>query len=116
MRSRKSPTVAAVDDIRADLQTLRDDIATLADQVGGTVSQSGNMALSGVKTQLRRIKDNLDSTLSDATEKGRVAGAAAQNMTGHLAETLEDSMRVRPLTTLLLAVGVGFVFGAAMRR
>ena len=39
-----------------------------------------------------------------------------RDVTENFAEAVDESLRVRPLTTLALAVGLGFVFGAAWRR
>jgi hypothetical protein len=33
-----------------------------------------------------------------------------------LGESLEETLRTRPLTTLAIAIGVGFMFGTAWRR
>jgi ElaB/YqjD/DUF883 family membrane-anchored ribosome-binding protein len=106
----------AVDDIRGDLQSLREDIARLADQVGENLSEGGNDALGEAKAQLRRIKDNVDAIISGAGEKAGEAREAVLDVTENFTDALEDSLRARPLTTLALAIGVGFVFGATWRR
>jgi hypothetical protein len=41
---------------------------------------------------------------------------AAQDAAVSIEETLEDAIAQRPLTTLVLALGVGFLIGAAWRR
>jgi len=107
---------SAVDDIRGDLQNLREDIAHLADQVGTSLGESGEDALGEAKAQLRRIKDNVDAIISEAGEKGREAREAVRDVTENFSDALEESLQSRPLTTLALAIGVGFVFGAAWRR
>jgi ElaB/YqjD/DUF883 family membrane-anchored ribosome-binding protein len=107
---------SAVDDIRDDLQNLREDIAHLADQVGGSLSDSGDDALGEAKAQLRRIKDNVDAIIAGAGEKGREAREAVLDVTENFTDALEESLQARPLTTLALAIGVGFVFGATWRR
>jgi ElaB/YqjD/DUF883 family membrane-anchored ribosome-binding protein len=107
---------SAVDDIRADLQSLREDISHLADQVGNSLSDSGDDALGEAKAQLRRIKDNVDAIISGAGEKGREAREAVIDVTENFTDAIEESLQARPLTTLALAIGVGFVFGATWRR
>ncbi|HEV3185876.1 MAG TPA: DUF883 domain-containing protein [Xanthobacteraceae bacterium] len=106
----------AVDDIRGDLQSLREDIARLADQVGDNLTEGGSDAVGEAKAQLRRIKDNVDALISGAGEKGREAREAVLDVTENFTDALEDSLQARPLTTLALAIGVGFVFGATWRR
>jgi ElaB/YqjD/DUF883 family membrane-anchored ribosome-binding protein len=113
---RKKNGHSAVDDIRGDLQSLREDISHLADQVGNSLSDSGDDALGEAKAQLRRIKDNVDAIISGAGEKGREAREAVLDVTENFTDAIEESLQARPLTTLALAIGVGFVFGATWRR
>ena len=107
---------SAVDDIRDDLQSLREDIGRLADQVGSSLSESGDDALGEAKAQLRRIKDNVDAIIAGAGEKGREAREAVLDVTENFTGAVEESLQARPLTTLALAIAVGFVFGATWRR
>jgi len=113
---KKKDALATVEDIRDDLQALREDIAHLADQVGDSVAETSDTALNEAKAQLRRIKDNVDAMISGAGEKGREASEAVRDVTDNFAEAVEESLRSRPLTTLAMAVGIGFVFGAVWRR
>jgi ElaB/YqjD/DUF883 family membrane-anchored ribosome-binding protein len=107
---------SAVDDIRSDLQSLREDISHLAEQVGNAVSEGGDDALGEAKAQLRRIRENVDAIISGAGEKGREAREAVMDVTENFTDALEESLQSRPLTTLALAIGVGFAFGATWRR
>jgi ElaB/YqjD/DUF883 family membrane-anchored ribosome-binding protein len=107
---------SAVDDIRNDLQSLREDISHLAEQVGNSVSKSGDDALGEAKAQLRRIRENVDAIMSGAGEKGREAREAVMDVTENFTDALEESLQSRPLTTLALAIGIGFAFGAIWRR
>jgi ElaB/YqjD/DUF883 family membrane-anchored ribosome-binding protein len=113
---RKKNGHSAVDDIRGDLQSLREDISHLADQVGNSLSEGGDDALGEAKAQLRRIKDNVDAIISGAGEKGREAREAVLDVTENFTDAIEESLQSRPLTTLALAIGVGFLFGATWRR
>jgi ElaB/YqjD/DUF883 family membrane-anchored ribosome-binding protein len=51
--------------------------------------------------------------MSDAGERGR---EALGEVSEHLSEALQESMQEHPLTTIALAVGLGFLFGTAWRR
>ena len=104
---------ATVEDIQRDVQALRDDLAKLAGQVGDMLSASGAEALAGLKKRARRVQDDLDETMADAGERGR---EALSEVSDHLSEALQDSMQEHPLTTIALAVGLGFLFGTAWRR
>jgi ElaB/YqjD/DUF883 family membrane-anchored ribosome-binding protein len=107
---------SAIDDIRDDLQSLREDLSHLTEQVGTSLGGSGEDALTEAKAQLRRIKDNVDGIIAGAGEKGREAREAVMDVTENFTDALEESLQSRPLTTLALAIGVGFIFGATWRR
>ena len=112
MASTKDAT-ATVEDIQHDVQALRDDLAKLAGQVGDLLSASGAEAFAGLKKRARRVQDELDDTMSDVGERGR---EALSDVSEHLGEALQESMQEHPLTTIALAVGLGFLFGTAWRR
>ena len=112
MASSKEAT-ATVEDIQRDVQALRDDLARLAGQMTDLLSASGAEALSGLKKRARRMQDELDDTVSDVGERGR---EALSEVTDHLGDALQESMQEHPMTTIALAVGLGFLFGTAWRR
>ena len=106
-------TSATMEDIQRDVQALRDDLARLAGQVSELLSASGGEALAGIKERVRRMHDELDETMSDVGERGR---EALSEVGDHLSEALQDSIEEHPLTTIGLAVALGFLFGTAWRR
>ena len=104
---------ATIEDIQGDLQNLRDDVAQLAKQMAALFSETGEEALGQVKNRVRQMKGDLDEAVSDASERGREAFG---EVTDTIGEALETSLREHPLTTVALAVGLGFLFGTAWRR
>ncbi len=88
---------------------VRDDIARLTGQVGSSLSEEA-------RAQIGRIKETVDTIISDANEKGGEATAVVRDMTSDLSDTAEESLRAHPFTALAVAVGLGFVLGAAWRR
>lgn len=116
MVARKKRAQAPAADIGNDLQRLRADIVRLAEDVGRSLTISGNDALSEVKTQIERINDSIDAIVSDVGEKGREASEAVRDVTHDFAETVEESVRARPLTALAIAIGVGALIGMTLRR
>jgi ElaB/YqjD/DUF883 family membrane-anchored ribosome-binding protein len=106
-------TSATMEDIQRDVQVLRDDLARLAGQVSELLSASGGEALAGIKERVRRMHDELDETMSDVGERGR---EALSDVSEHLGDALQESIEQHPLTTIALAVGLGFLFGTAWRR
>ncbi len=104
---------ATVEDIQRDMKALRADLAKLAGQVSELVSAGGGEAIAGLKERVHRMQDGLDETMSDMGERGR---EALSDVTGHLSEALQELIEEHPLTTIALAVGLGFLFGTAWRR
>jgi ElaB/YqjD/DUF883 family membrane-anchored ribosome-binding protein len=109
-------TAATVDDIHRELKVIRDDIARLADQIGTLLSSGGNDAIREVKAQIDRFRDRLDDVLSDAGAKGLDAIGGLRDSADTLLDSLEDAVRKRPISTLGVALGLGFLFGATWRR
>ncbi|HEY2134673.1 MAG TPA: DUF883 domain-containing protein [Xanthobacteraceae bacterium] len=104
---------ATVEDIQRDIQALRDDMARLAGQVSAMLSAGGDEAVGELKKRVHRMRDELDETISDVGERGR---EALSEVTENVGEALQESLQEHPLTTLALAVGLGFLFGTAWRR
>ena len=103
----------ATRDVQQDLQALREDLGALAEEVTGLMSSSGNQALDEVKDRVRRIRSGLDDVMSNAGARGR---DALHDASETLSDALEEHIKERPLTTLALAVGLGFILGASWRK
>src|SRR5215211_4179871 len=113
---KKRAQAAAVSQIGDDLQRLRADVVRLTEDVGSSLTATSDDALSEVKTQIRQIKDSVDAIISDVSERGREATEIVRDVTHDLAETVEESVRTRPLTALAIATGLGLLLGMTLRR
>ena len=96
-------------DIAADLQALRDDMARLAKQIADIFAAKGD-------TAWRRARSSVDGALADAEGKGREAVDAVREVGDNMLDAIDESLKQRPYTTLALAAGIGFLFGATWRR
>lgn len=108
MAPRKTSRAPRKTKVLAAVGGIRDDIARLG-QVGSSLSDEA-------RAQIDRIKETVDAIISDAGEKGREATEAVREMTADFSDAVEDSVRDHPVTALAVALGVGFVLGAAWRR
>lgn len=97
------------ENIDREVETLKDDIAKLTQQVATLVSTTGSAAY-------RRAKRNFDGVVSDASDKGQEAVDAVKDVTATIGDAVEDAVYKRPVTTLAMAAGVGFLIGAIWRR
>jgi ElaB/YqjD/DUF883 family membrane-anchored ribosome-binding protein len=100
---------AASGDIQADLQALRDDVARLAQQIADIFAAKGSKAWS-------RARSGVDEAIADVEDRGRDAVDAVREVGDNMADAIDKSLKHRPYTTLALAVGIGFLFGATWRR
>jgi ElaB/YqjD/DUF883 family membrane-anchored ribosome-binding protein len=95
--------------IQADLESLRNDVRRLTDQISDIVTSKGTAAWN-------RARSNIEGVVSDATAKGQEAVNAVREVGDNMTDAIDESLRKRPYTTLALAVGIGFLFGATWRR
>ena len=63
-----------------------------------------------------QARENVDFAIDDMSERGSAMMGAAQEAYGSIEETLEDAITQRPLATVGLALGIGFLIGAVWRR
>ena len=104
---------ATVDDIQRDVQALRADMAKLAGQVTNLLSAGGGEALGKLKARVDSMQDDLSETVSEVGERSR---EALSDVSDRVGEALQESLQEHPLTTIALAVGLGFLFGTTWRR
>jgi ElaB/YqjD/DUF883 family membrane-anchored ribosome-binding protein len=95
--------------IQADLESLRDDVRLLTEQISDIVTSKGTAAWG-------RARSNIEGVVSDATTKGQEAVDAVREVGDNVVDAIDQSLKKRPYTTLALAVGIGFLFGATWRR
>ena len=100
---------AGAKDIQEDLEALRDDVARLTQQLANVLAVKGNKAW-------RRAKSNVEGAISDAQDAGMEAVGAVREVGDNVVDAIDESLKKRPYTTLALAAGIGFLFGATWRR
>lgn len=95
--------------IDREVESLKEDISKLTQQVATLVSATGGAAY-------RRARKNLDGVIADASDKGQEAVDAVKDVTNTIGDAIEDAVYKRPVTTLAMAAGIGFLIGAIWRR
>ena len=113
VRESGKAAAAASGDIQADLEALRNDMARLTAQIADIFASKGNEAWSRATSN---IKSNIEGVVSDASAKGQEAVDAVREVGDNVVDAIDESLKKRPYTTLALAVGIGFLFGAIWRR
>ncbi len=64
----------------------------------------------------KQARANVDSAVDDLSDRGGAMMDAAQDAASTIEETLEDVITQRPLATVGIALGLGFLIGATWRR
>jgi ElaB/YqjD/DUF883 family membrane-anchored ribosome-binding protein len=102
--------------LEKDVTTVKRDIAALTDQITDALNTFAGTAKKQARRGYKQVRDNVDSAVDDVTERGGAMFDAAQSAATSIEETLEDAIVQRPLATVALALGLGFLIGATWRR
>lgn len=104
------------DDIGQHLERLRTDVATLSETVKRLASESVASAKSQAGDAANRVTREAGAAghqiYKDAASLGHDAANAASAASGQI----ETQIARNPLTSVLVALGVGFVIGLSSRR
>jgi ElaB/YqjD/DUF883 family membrane-anchored ribosome-binding protein len=116
----KGTRATASDDAFARLEqemaAMKNVISGLSGQIADAASDIGTAAQEQAKRGLRDAHANMGSVAADASDRLGVVAGVAQSQGSSLVDKLEDAVRERPLSTVALALGLGFLIGAAWRR
>ena len=102
--------------LEKDVTSVKNDIAALTDQITDALNTFAGAAKKQARRGYKQARENIDSTLDDVSERGSAALGAAQDAAVTVEETLEDVITQRPIATVALALGIGFLIGVTWRR
>lgn len=102
--------------LEKDVSTVKSDIAALTDQITDALNTFAGQASKEARRGYKKARANVDSALDEASERGSAMLGAAQDAAVTIEETLEDVITQRPLATVGLALGLGFLIGITWRR
>src|SRR5271166_3194346 len=114
-----APDIANDDALRRlekEIATMKNAIGELSHQVADAASDIGAVAQEQAKRGLKHARANVDSMVADASDRVGAIASTAQLQASSIADTLEDVVRERPLSTVALALGLGFLVGVTWRR
>jgi ElaB/YqjD/DUF883 family membrane-anchored ribosome-binding protein len=107
---------ATYERLQKDVNAVKNDIAALTDQITDALNAFAGQAGKQARRGYRQARANMDSTLDDVSERGGAMMDAAQDAASSIEESLEDVIAQRPLATVGLALGLGFLIGMTWRR
>jgi ElaB/YqjD/DUF883 family membrane-anchored ribosome-binding protein len=107
---------ASYDRLEKDVSNVKDDIGALADQITEALNTFAGTARKQARRGYKQARANVDSVVDDFSERSSAMMDAAHDAASSVEETLENAITERPLATVGLALGLGFLIGVTWRR
>lgn len=107
---------ATYERLEKDVAAVKNDISTLTEQITDALNSFTGTAKKQARQGYKQARANVDSVMSDVQDRGNAALDAAQDAAYSIEETLEDVIQQRPLATVGIALGLGFLIGVTWRR
>jgi ElaB/YqjD/DUF883 family membrane-anchored ribosome-binding protein len=107
---------ATYERLEKDLAAVKNDISALTDQITDALNAFAGTAGKQARRGYKQARANVDSAVDDMSERGGAMMDAAQDAASSIEESLEEVITQRPLATVGLALGLGFLIGVTWRR
>jgi ElaB/YqjD/DUF883 family membrane-anchored ribosome-binding protein len=107
---------ATYERLEKDVSAVKDDIAALTDQITDALNSFAGCATKQARSGYKQARANAEQAVDEMSERGSAMMDAATDAASSIEETLEDVITQRPLATVGLALGLGFLIGATWRR
>ena len=107
---------ATYERLERDVTAVKNDIAALTEQITDALNSFANNPRKQARSRYKDVRANAEATLDDMSERGSAMMGAAQDAASSIEESLEEVITQRPLATVGLALGLGFLIGVTWRR
>jgi ElaB/YqjD/DUF883 family membrane-anchored ribosome-binding protein len=107
---------ATYERLEKDVTAVKNDIAALTGQITAALNSFAGNATKQASRGYKQARTNAETALDDVSERGSAMMDAAKDAASSIEETLEDVITQRPLATVGLALGLGFLIGVTWRR
>ena len=107
---------ATYERLEKDVTAVKNDISALTDQITDALNSFSGAAKKQARRGYKQARANADAAVDDLSERGSAMMDAAQDAAYSLEESLEDAIAQRPLATVGIALGLGFLIGVTWRR
>ena len=100
---------------RKNLQTLQEELDVLSAEVSDLVTvppDDPSLALDGLRKRISRLRADLRKLASDVGSVPPTVVAMADK----IVEPVEDMLGERPIATIAIGLGLGFILGMMWRR
>src|ERR1700680_4402776 len=102
---------ATYERLEKDVAAVKNDISALTEQITDALNNFAGTAQKQARRGYKQAPANVHSAADDMSERGGAMMEAAQDAAHSIEETLEDVITQRPLATVGLAIGLGFLIG-----
>jgi ElaB/YqjD/DUF883 family membrane-anchored ribosome-binding protein len=107
---------ATYERLEKDVAAVKNDIAALTEQITDALNSFAGTAGKQARRGYKEARANAEQAVDDISERGSAMMDAAHDAASSIEETLEDVITQRPLATVGLALGIGFLIGVTWRR
>jgi ElaB/YqjD/DUF883 family membrane-anchored ribosome-binding protein len=107
---------ATYERLEKDVAAVKNDISALTDQITDALNAFAGTAGKQARRGYKQARANVDSAVDDMSERSGAMMEAAHDAASSIEESLEEIITERPLATVGLALGLGFLIGAMWRR
>ncbi len=102
--------------LEKEMNAVKNDIAALTEQITDAINSFAGAATKQAERGYRQVRSNAGQAVDDMSERGSAMMDAAHDAASSIGETLEDAIAERPLATVGIALGLGFLIGLTWRR
>src|SRR5271166_1336510 len=99
-----------------EMRAGKNAMGSLSQQIADAASDLGAVARTQARRGLKNARANVDSIAADASDRVGAVADAAQSHAASIGDTLQEVIVERPLCTVALALGLGFLIGVTWRR
>ncbi len=107
---------ATYERLQKDVTAVKNDIAALTDQITDALNSFAGTATKQARRGYKQVRENAEQTMDDMSERSGAMMDAAHDAASSIGELLEEVITERPLATVGLAIGIGFLIGVTWRR
>jgi len=107
---------ATYERLEKEVSAVKNDIAALTEQITDALNSFAGTASKQARRGYNQARANAESAVDDLSDRGSAMMDAAHDAASSIEETLEDVITQRPLATVGLALGLGFLIGVTWRR
>ena len=107
---------ATYERLEKDVAAVKNDISALTDQITDALNSFAGSATKQARRGYKQARANAEQAVDDMSERGGAMIDAAHDAASSIGESLEEVIAERPLATVGLALGLGFLIGVTWRR